>query len=114
MQSESCSGTLLRSLTPHYLFNLMAVPEVAPASRLTAGGNQRLRRQRSVGVPGCWQTAEGPGSSSVRSKPSPPPQQRLVRATPAAGRVASRRSLGVGWVWNILIGRKQTAGHFVK
>lgn len=72
MQSVSCSGTLLRSLTPHYLFNLMAVPEVAPASRLTAGGNQRLRRQRSVGVPGCWQTAEGPGSSSVRSKPSPP------------------------------------------
>lgn len=76
MQSVSCSGTLLRSLTPHYLFNLMAVPEVAPASRLTAGGNQRLRRQRSVGVPGCWQTAEGPGSSSVRSKPSPPHHSR--------------------------------------
>lgn len=95
-------------------FNLVAVPEVALASCLTVGGIRSFRWQRSLGVPGCWHMAEGAWELVCQVETISPPQQRPVQGTPAAGLVASRRSLGVGWVWNILIGRKQTAGHFVK
>lgn len=90
-----------------------AEPHGGPGFLPDGKGNQRFRRPRSLGVPGCWQVAEGAWELSVKSKPLPH-LRRPVWVTPAAGLVASRGSLGVGRVWNSLIGRKQTAGHFVK